>query len=294
MRHEPAPRQQPLRPPRRPALRASDRGRVLRGPAASAPPRRAAPRPSAATSTSAPRATRSSSTRSSGTRPARRTGRSPCAARTASGTTVGVYEQDDVERFDEELDRGTEALVRDLKRLMRANMEDEIERFVAARSTPTPSSPRLLGRSGVPVDDRRRPRAPAPRAGRSGSAGSSAFASRPSPSASPARVVQRAVAAIASHTASACSGVAHRAQVERRQLGVALAGEDERQRDRAVEQVGAAVLAGPLRRARRRRARRRAAGRPGRSGGRSRPARRPGRRPRARRARTRPRTAARS
>ena len=45
---------------------------------------------------------------------------------------TGVYEQQVVERFDEELDRGTEALVRDLKRLMQANMEDEIERFVAA------------------------------------------------------------------------------------------------------------------------------------------------------------------
>ncbi len=47
-----------------------------------------------------------------------------------SGT--GVYEQHIVEKFDEELDRGTEALVRDLKRLMQANMEDEIERFVTA------------------------------------------------------------------------------------------------------------------------------------------------------------------
>jgi hypothetical protein len=47
-----------------------------------------------------------------------------------SGT--GVFEQDIVERFDEELDRGTEALVRDLKHLMTANMEEEIERFVAA------------------------------------------------------------------------------------------------------------------------------------------------------------------
>jgi hypothetical protein len=45
---------------------------------------------------------------------------------------IGVYSQDTVERFDEELDRGTEALVRDLKRLMTANMEDEIERFVTA------------------------------------------------------------------------------------------------------------------------------------------------------------------
>ena len=45
---------------------------------------------------------------------------------------TGVYEQQLVERFDEELDRGTEALVRDLKRLMQANMEDEIERFIRA------------------------------------------------------------------------------------------------------------------------------------------------------------------
>ena len=45
---------------------------------------------------------------------------------------TGVYEQDVVERFDEELDRGTEALVRDLKHLMQANMEDEIDRFVSA------------------------------------------------------------------------------------------------------------------------------------------------------------------
>jgi hypothetical protein len=47
-----------------------------------------------------------------------------------SGT--GIYEQDVVERFDEELDRGTEAVVRDLKRLMHANMEEEIDRFVSA------------------------------------------------------------------------------------------------------------------------------------------------------------------
>jgi hypothetical protein len=43
--------------------------------------------------------------------------------------TVGVYDQDTVDRFDEELDHGTELLLRDLKRLTRANMEEEIERF---------------------------------------------------------------------------------------------------------------------------------------------------------------------
>lgn len=47
-----------------------------------------------------------------------------------SGT--GVFEQNVVERFDEELDRGTEALVGDLRRLMQANMEEEIDRFVQA------------------------------------------------------------------------------------------------------------------------------------------------------------------
>src|SRR5262249_17508615 len=42
------------------------------------------------------------------------------------------FDEDAVERFDEELDRGPEALVRDLLRLMRANMEDDVERFLAA------------------------------------------------------------------------------------------------------------------------------------------------------------------
>ena len=45
---------------------------------------------------------------------------------------TGVYEQDTVERFDEELDRGTDNLVDDLKRLIRANMEEEIDRFSRA------------------------------------------------------------------------------------------------------------------------------------------------------------------
>ena len=44
----------------------------------------------------------------------------------------GVFSQELVDWFDEQLDHGTDALVRDLKRLTRANMEDEIDRFVAA------------------------------------------------------------------------------------------------------------------------------------------------------------------
>jgi hypothetical protein len=44
----------------------------------------------------------------------------------------GIFTQETVETFDEELDRGADALARDYKRLMRANMADEIERFVGA------------------------------------------------------------------------------------------------------------------------------------------------------------------
>jgi hypothetical protein len=47
-------------------------------------------------------------------------------------TTVGLFDQDTVDRFDAQLDDGTEALVRDLKRLTRANMEEEFERFTSA------------------------------------------------------------------------------------------------------------------------------------------------------------------
>ena len=47
----------------------------------------------------------------------------------------GIFTQDTVEVFDEELDRGADALARDYKRLMRANMAEEIERFVGALGT---------------------------------------------------------------------------------------------------------------------------------------------------------------
>jgi hypothetical protein len=45
---------------------------------------------------------------------------------------TGVFDRDAVERLDEELDRGTHALLADLKHLMYANMEEEIERFISA------------------------------------------------------------------------------------------------------------------------------------------------------------------
>jgi hypothetical protein len=47
-------------------------------------------------------------------------------------TEVGTFDQATVDRFDEQLDLGTEVLMRDLKRLTRANMEEEIERFTSA------------------------------------------------------------------------------------------------------------------------------------------------------------------
>jgi hypothetical protein len=47
-------------------------------------------------------------------------------------TEVGQFDQATVDRFDEALDLGTEALVRDLRRLVQANMEDEADRFAAA------------------------------------------------------------------------------------------------------------------------------------------------------------------
>ena len=45
---------------------------------------------------------------------------------------VGTFDQATVDRFDEQLDLGTETLVKDLRRLVQANMEAEAERFAAA------------------------------------------------------------------------------------------------------------------------------------------------------------------
>jgi hypothetical protein len=45
---------------------------------------------------------------------------------------LGVFDQSIVDRFDDELDRGTQALTCDLKRLTQANMEDEMDRFLSA------------------------------------------------------------------------------------------------------------------------------------------------------------------
>ena len=47
-------------------------------------------------------------------------------------TGGGTYAQKVVDRFDEALDDGTEAVLNDLQRLTRANMEEDVESFIAA------------------------------------------------------------------------------------------------------------------------------------------------------------------
>ena len=44
----------------------------------------------------------------------------------------GIFPQAQCDRFDDELEAGTEALTKDFKRLVTANMAEEIERFVQA------------------------------------------------------------------------------------------------------------------------------------------------------------------
>jgi hypothetical protein len=48
------------------------------------------------------------------------------------GYRDGVFNQETVESFDEQLDRGADALAQDYRRLVRANMADEVERFARA------------------------------------------------------------------------------------------------------------------------------------------------------------------
>lgn len=47
----------------------------------------------------------------------------------------GAFAQAEVDRFDEELDRGSQALVEDLRALTRSNMEAEAERLQMALAT---------------------------------------------------------------------------------------------------------------------------------------------------------------
>lgn len=45
---------------------------------------------------------------------------------------TGVHNQDVVDRFDIELDRGVDSVIDDLNTLARSNMEEEVERFLSA------------------------------------------------------------------------------------------------------------------------------------------------------------------
>jgi hypothetical protein len=45
---------------------------------------------------------------------------------------TGTYSQSDVDAYDEELDRGGQELIEDLRALTRANMEEEADRFALA------------------------------------------------------------------------------------------------------------------------------------------------------------------
>jgi uncharacterized protein with PIN domain len=47
-------------------------------------------------------------------------------------TLTGVFGEEAIQRFDETLDHGTEELVSDLRELTRANMEEDVERFITA------------------------------------------------------------------------------------------------------------------------------------------------------------------
>ena len=44
----------------------------------------------------------------------------------------GVYHQREIERFEEKLDEGVDAILRDLQRLTHANMADQVDRFADA------------------------------------------------------------------------------------------------------------------------------------------------------------------
>ncbi len=47
-------------------------------------------------------------------------------------SVTDIFDEDTIQRFDEILDLGTEALVNDLRQLTRANMEEDVERFAQA------------------------------------------------------------------------------------------------------------------------------------------------------------------
>jgi hypothetical protein len=45
------------------------------------------------------------------------------------------YSREEIDRYEDELDRGDQELIEDLRALIRANMEDDADRFAAALAT---------------------------------------------------------------------------------------------------------------------------------------------------------------
>ena len=251
-RHEPALRQQPLRPPRRPPLGPRDRGRVLRRTAGTAPPAEPVVPSPAGDLHVCPECERDlvypveweeASPDALGGAPAlpqlrvERTGRlrpgRPSTASTRS-STAAPSARPRPQAPDARQHGGRDRALRP-----------------ALDVGPHLADGLLAPRSSCSGRTTRRPPARARRAGRRAASGRSAFASATIASASARATSQRARGG---------DRVAHRLRLPRacararrssaRQRRVALAREDQRQRDRAVEQVGAAVLAGALRRAR--------------------------------------------
>ena len=241
----------------RAAERQDDRGRVLRPgrPPGGAPPRRSSrqrerARPAPLRRLRAP----TWSTPSRGKRPTSPTGGlAPLPELRA--LRAGRLRPGRVRPLRRSARAGTDALTRDFKRLMAANMAEEIDRFVAGARRRRDPADGLLGASplGVALDHAVGDQV---QQSRLLAAGSSSAARPPSPpprapartrGPPPARPWPRSGRRRASASAARRDLAP---QVERRQRRVALARQDQRQRDRAVEQVGAARLAGALDRAR--------------------------------------------
>ena len=168
----------------------------------------------------------------------------------------GVFEQAVVEELDEQLDQATGALLSDLKQLTQANMEDEVEFFI-----------RALDADLIVPSDFYLPDGLALLRG-SARQTASATCSRRAP-ATPRGTAESPAAerslGLCDQRQSARSGLLERAgggdplaellglaraakgrEVDPGKLTVALAREDQRQRDGAVEQVRSARLAGAL------------------------------------------------
>ena len=222
----------PLRQARRPAERQDDRGRLLpgdRGPARRAATPSSTPPPSRTRScTSASTATPTSSTRSHWDEAGPENWDVLLRCPNCECYREGIFAQDTVERFDEELDRGADALGARLQ-APDARQHGRGDRPLRrAPSRPTPSSPRtsrplaagssrLRATSRRTAPPRRRPPGAAPaRARRAARAGRAA----PSPRHVLERLARaprraRPVAAIRSQSRSASAGVAATdAQVE--------------------------------------------------------------------------------